>query len=455
MPTPAADAGLHYSLGNALLASGDAARAEASYAAALALEPRHAGALNNRGTALRSLGRAAEAAASYRAALALRPEFAGTHNNLGSALLALHQPAAALAALERALALQPDYAEACNNMGGALLALDRPAEAVAWFRRALALDPTQSQARFGEGLALLTLGEFGPGWAAYEARWLDPQFRRDERAYDAPLWLGDPPVPDGGIVLHAEQGLGDAIQFARYAPLLRARGAHVTLEVQPSLVALLRPLADQVVAAGSELPPHRWHCPLMSLPLAFGTALPTIPDTVPYLAADPARVAHWSGVLGPPHHGPRVGIALSGSPEHPDDALRSIPAATLLPLLALPGVAFVLAQKDLRPADAAALPPAVALHGLATRDFSDTAALLMNLDLVISVDTSVAHLAAALGLPTWILVQHSADFRWLRKRDDSPWYPTVRLFRQGGGEAWDVTVARVAAALRIRSAEAA
>lgn len=446
MPTPAADAGLHYSFGNALLASGDAARAEVCYAAALALEPHHAEALNNRGTALRSLGRAAEAAASYRAALALRPEFAGTHNNLGSALLALHQPAAAVAALEQALALQPDYAEACNNMGGALLALDRPAEAVPWFRRALALDPAQSQARLGEGLALLTLGEFGPGWAAYEARWLDPQFCRDERAYDATLWLGDPPVPDGGIVLHAEQGLGDAIQFARYAPLLRARGAHVVLEVQPSLVALLRPLADQVVAAGSQLPPHRWHCPLMSLPLAFGTELSTIPGTVPYLAADPARVAYWSGVPGP-RHVPRVGIALSGSPEHPDDALRSIPAATLLPLLALPGVAFVLAQTDLRPADAAVLPAAVALHGLAVRDFSDTAALLATIDLVISVDTSVAHLAAALRLPTWILLQRSADFRWLRGCHTSPWYPTARLFRQGADEAWDDVVARVVAAL--------
>ena len=443
------DASLHYNLGNALLADGACAEAEASYAITLALAPQHAGALNNRGNALRALGQPAAAAESYRAVLALRPEFAGTHNNLASALLALHRPDAAAAALQHALALQPDYAEACNNMGGALLALDRPAEALTWFHRALALDAGQTQARFGAGLAWLTLGDFAAGWAAYEARWLEPRFCEDERVYAAPLWLGTPDLPQGGIVLHAEQGLGDAIQFARYAKLLRARGAEVVLEVPASLVELLRPLADRVVAAGAELPPHRWHCPLMSLPLAFGTVLATIPAAVPYLAADPVRMAAWAARLGP-RTGLRVGIACSGCPEHPDDALRSIPAAGLLPLLRLPAVDFVLVQKDLRSADAAALMgvPEVALHGLAVADFADTAALLATLDLVVSVDTSVAHLAAAMALPTWVLLQKSSDFRWLRDRADSPWYPTVRLFRQGQDGDWAPVVAQVVQALQ-------
>ena len=439
-----------YNLGNALLASGDAAEAEARFRAALAVMPDHAGALNNLGNVLRAQGRAAEAEASYRGAVALRPDAAGSHNNLGSALLALHRPEEAAACFIEALRLSPDYAEACNNLGGALLAMDRPEEAAAQFRRAVHLDPEQVQARFGESLALLALGRFREGWEAYESRWSDPRFCEGARGYDAPRWGGvaDGDVAGRTLLLHSEQGLGDTIQFIRYATLLRARGATVVLEAQTPLLPLLEGLADIVVAEGDDLPPHDLRCPLLSLPRAFGTDLGTIPAEVPYLRADPERAAFWRQKLGAPAR-PRVGIAFSGSPEHPDDALRSIPAAVLAPLLEVPEVEFHVVQKDIRDADAAALAgwPYVAAHGDALTDFAETAALLSHMDLVVSVDTSVAHLAGAMGLPVWVLVQSNADFRWLRGRDDSPWYPTAKLFRQARPLAWEKEIARVAEAL--------
>ena len=443
-----------YNLGNALLAAGQPAAAEPHFRAALELDPHHAGALNNLGNALRALGRADEAAASYRAVLALKPEFAGTHNNLGSALLALHRPTEAAACFVEALRLDPDYAEACNNLGGALLALDQPEQAIPLFRRALALDPAQVQARFGESLALLALGRFREGWEAYESRWLDPRFREGMRSYDTPAWRNLPGTEMSGrtILLHAEQGLGDTIQFVRYAPMLRRLGARVLLEAQAPLLPLLRGLAERVLPDGAEPPPHDAHCPLLSLPLAFRTELKTIPASIPYLFADLSLRAAWAKLLGPRERF-RVGIAFSGSPDHPEDALRSIPAAQMLAALALPGVELHVVQKDIRDADAAALRehPDVPVHADRLTDFAETAALVSLLDLVVSVDTSVVHLAGAMGLPVWLLLQHSADFRWLRGRDDSPWYPSARLFRQAEA-GWDGVLTAVAEALKDKAA---
>ncbi len=443
-----------YNLGNALAAAGRPQDAETQFRAALRRDPEHPGAHNNLGNVLRALGRHDEAAACYRCAIAVQPDLAGTHNNLGSALLALHRPAEAEVALREALRLRPDYAEACNNLGGALLALDRPEEACPQFRRAVALDPAQVQARFGEALALLALGRYREGWAAYESRWRDPRFCEDERSYDMPLWdhAPSPSIAGRTLLLHAEQGLGDTIQFVRYVPMVCRLGARVVLEVQQPLVRLLAGMADAVIPAGADLPPCDAHCPLLSLPHAFGTELPTVPATIPYLHADDALKATWRTMLGPAA-GLRVGLAISGSPEHPEDALRSIPAALLRPLLMLPGVEFHLVQKDVREADAATLGavPGLKNHSDQLDDFADTAALLSTLDLLVSVDTSVAHLGGALGLPVWLLVQWNADFRWLRLRSDSPWYPTMRLFRQNQPQRWEPVVARVADALRDRA----
>jgi tetratricopeptide (TPR) repeat protein len=437
-----------YNLGSALLAAGDPSAAEAPFRAALAIMPEHAGALNNLGNGLRALGRHAEAAECYRQAVALRPEEAGSHNNLGSALLALHRPGEAADCFATALRLAPDYAEACNNFGGALLALDRPAEAVEQFRRAVALDPAQVQARFGESLALLSLGRFAEGWPAYESRWQDPRFREGVRDYAAPRWHGED-LAGRTLLLHHEQGLGDTIQFVRYAPLLRARGARVVLEVQAPLLPLVAGLADETVADGEELPPHDLRCPLLSLPLAFGTELASIPADVPYLRADAGPRAAWRELLGPARR-LRVGVAFSGSADHPEDALRSIPAATLRPLLTLPDAEFHVVQKDIRPADAEALRalPDVRVHAERLQNFAETAALLSHLDLIVSVDTSVAHLAGAMARPVWLLLQANADFRWLRGRADSPWYPTAKLFRQATALAWEREVFLVAEAVR-------
>jgi hypothetical protein len=421
----------------------------------LRAEPRHAGAWNNLGHALRGLDRPAEAEESYRQAVALRPDLAGVHNNLGSALLALHQPAQALESFAEAVQLQPDYAEACNNMGGALIALDRPDEAVLWFRRALALDPDLAQARLGEAIALLTLGAFDAGWEAYEARWGDPRFQDDEPSRSQPLWRGGP-LDGKRILLHAEQGLGDTIQFVRYAPLVRRLGAHVVVEVQPPLMPLLGGLADELVpqqrpaqapspaAAACDL-----RCPLMSLPFVFRTTLETVPAEIPYVAAPAERQIAWTRALG---HSKRlrVGVAFSGRADHPDDAIRSIPAARMLPPLLASGAELHVVQSELRPSDAAMLAGCgeVRIHASQLSDFADTAALVSLMDLVISVDTSVAHLAGALGRPVWILLQLAADFRWLRQREDSPWYPTARLFRQERDGEWETVLARVAGALR-------
>ena len=272
----------------------------------------------------------------------------------------------------------------------------------------MALDPGQAQARLGVAMALLGLGRLREGFAAYEARWLDPRFRADTRDYAAPLWLGECSPAGRTILLHAEQGFGDSIQFARYASLLRAGGARVVLEVQEPLLRLLAPLADAAIAAGEMLPPHDLRTPLLSLPHACGTELGSVP-AAPYLPRPPARF----DLRGP---GLNVALTIAGNRDHPEDALRSLPADLLSPLLLVPGVTWHLLQPEMSAADAAWIDACPALRGgrPALGDFADTAAVLAAMDLAISVDTAVAHLAGALALPVWTLLQHAADFRWLR-----------------------------------------
>ena len=440
------DATMHFNIGCAWLATGNGARAEAGFRAALAVQPEYGAALNNLGSALRQQDRLAEALDCYRRAAELLPDLPGVHNNLGSALLALGRADAALAHLRAAARLAPDDAEACNNLAGALLALDQAPEAAGWFRLALKQDPQHSQARFGLALALLTLGEFRQGWQEYDSRWLDPGFSAGERRFPQPAWRGEEPVTGRTMLLHAEQGLGDTLQFVRYAPLLRARGARVVLQVQPPLVALLADLADAVIGLDAEPPPFDLRCPLLSLPRAFATELPSIPASIPYLRAPPAHVSRWSARLGERRRR-RIGIAVAGDPTHPEDAQRSIPATAFLAAFAGVDAELHVLQKHIRPADAPAL-AGLHLHDPLIEDFRDTAALTMLMDLVVTVDTAPAHLAGALGVPVWVLLQHGADFRWLRGRTDSPWYPTARLFRQARYGEWAEVIAGVNAALR-------
>jgi hypothetical protein len=274
--------------------------------------------------------------------------------------------------------------------------------------------------------------------------------RNAKRSFTQPLWLGQNEIAGKTVLLHAEQGFGDTIQFCRYVPLVTARSARVILEVQEPLRELMASLAGttQVVPLDSVLPDFDVQCPLLSLPLAFKTRLATIPSAVPYLGAPSQAVMDWDTSLGPKRR-PRIGLAWSGRPTHKNDHNRSIPLGALLPLLDIDAT-FVSLQKDVRPADAKVLNErSDLLHfGDEIRDFADTAAIISNLDLVIAIDTSVVHLAGALAKPVWVLLPFMPDWRWLLDRDDSPWYPTARLFRQDATQAWDNVIARVHAALR-------
>jgi hypothetical protein len=295
----------------------------------------------------------------------------------------------------------------------------------------------------------LTLGDFDGGWKEYEWRWKTGALAAQRRQFKAPLWLGDAPVSGKTILLHAEQGFGDTIQFIRYAPLLASRGAKVVCEVQPELLSLLSRFDGiDVIAKGEPLPPFDLHCPLLSLPFAFGTKLETIPASIPYLAPSAERLAHWRDRL--PRGGPRAGFVWSGSSSHKNDSNRSIPLARLAALFADPSLACFSLQCELRDADNEALrglPNLVQLGG-GLRDFADTAAVISLLDVVISVDTSVAHLAGALGKPVVILLPYAADFRWMRGCDETPWYPTAKLFRQPAFGDWDSVIARLSDELR-------
>lgn len=434
-----------YNRGNALRALKRHEDAVADYDRALALRPDYPQALSNRGNALRDLKRHEEALASYERLLVLTPDDAGTLNNRGIVLRALRRHEEALASFERALALRPDDAKTLNNHGNVLRALNRHEEALASYQRALALKPDYAGAHWNEALCRLLLGNFATGWQKYEWRWQRETFTSPQRDFIQPLWKGQQSLAGKTVLLHAEQGFGDTIQFCRYAGLVASQGATVMLEVQPPLRSLMSSLAGvaRVLGKGEPLPAFDYHCPLLSLPLVFDTRLETIPATVPYLRAPAERVSHWEARLGP-KTAPRVGIAWSGRPKHKNDHNRSLALSTLAPLLRQ-GIRIISVQKDVRPGDRDFLERRgdIMNCGAALTDFADTAALISLLDLVISVDTSVAHLAGALGKPVWVLLPFSPDWRWLLARDDSPWYPTARLFRQSSIGGWNGVISHV------------
>jgi Flp pilus assembly protein TadD len=445
----------HYNLGIALHALGRPAEAEVNYREALRLRPEYPEAYTNLGNALHALGRPAEAEASCREALRLRPDTPEAHNNLGYALQALGRPAEAEASYRAALQLRPNYPEAHNNLGTVLNALGRPVEAEASCREALHLRPDAPEAHFTLAYALLLAGRLEAGWKEYEWRWQTTQLSGRARDFLAPLWDGAA-IDDRTILLHAEQGFGDTLQFCRYVPLV-ASGARIVLEVQAPLVRLLSrlPGITAIVAHGDGLPPFDVHCPLLSLPGAFGTTLDTIPAATPYLSADAALAANWHQRLTG-LGGLRIGLVWAGSRRlnRPEEAAfdrrRSIALDAMAPFCETSGVSFVSLQKDQLAAQAAYPPQGMTLHDFTAElyDFADTAALIANLDLVISVDTSVAHLAGALGKPVWLLNRFDTCWRWLLNRDDSPWYPTLRQFRQPAPGDWDSVICEVRDALR-------
>jgi tetratricopeptide (TPR) repeat protein len=432
--------------GNSLIALKKREDALVVFHRALTIDPNHFAAHTNRGNALMQLNRLSEALDSYDKTVAVAPEQEQGFNNRGVALAALRRFDQALASYDRALELDPKFAAAHINRGNLFVAMARPEEALANYVRALALGPDHAEARWNASLAKLTLGRFSEGWRDYEGRWHLEDAKKRRRNYLQPLWLGEEPVAGRTILLHAEQGLGDTLQFVRYAPLLVRRGARVILDVQPPLKPLLAGVEGiaGLFGHGEPLPPFDLHCPMMSLPLAFGTELDTVPGGIPYLGVLPERVAKWRGRLGG-GRSLQVGIAWAGSATHINNRNRSIALAEFATLFADQDVKFVSLQKELGGGDAVALRQYanVASVGEELADFADTAAVISLLDLVVAVDTSVVHLAGALGKPVWVLVPFSPDFRWLLAREDSPWYPTMRLFRQSGFGDWDGVLERV------------
>jgi tetratricopeptide (TPR) repeat protein len=397
---------------------------------------------------LHELGRYDEALASHARALALRPCDAAALNNHGVTLHKLGRLDQALASYDSALAARPDYAEALVNRGVTLHDLTRYDEALASYDRAIALRPDDADAHFFTSLSRLLTGDFGRGWIEYEWR-KGASTTISKRDFPQPLWLGEDDIAGKTILLHSEQGFGDTVQFCRYAPLVAARGAAVMVEVEQPLVDLMTGVAGvaRVIAKGDPLPDFDVQCPLLSLPLAFKTRLETIPSGAGYLHAPAQAARNWDVRLGVKRR-PEVGLAWAGNAGHVRDRERSIGLRELLPLLDV-DVTFVSLQKEVRAADAETLEKRCEIRhfGDELKDFSDTAALISRLDLVISVDTSIAHLAGALGKPVWVLLTHVPDWRWLLDRDDSPWYPTARLFRQDSSREWNSALARVRDAL--------
>ena len=424
------------------------ADARASFDAAIALKPDYAEAYNNRGNARKLLGDLDGAIADFDKAIALRPDYAAAHYNRGTVLQELRRFDDALASLDKAVALQPDHAEAYNNRGLVLEELTRPDDAIASFARTIALKPDYAEPYVNQSVALLQLGRFEQGWPLYEWRKKTEQPFGD-RSFAQPLWLGKDDLSNRTVFVHWEQGLGDTIQYARFARLVKARGASVVMSVQQPLYRLFTQMSPDVRIINQDEVPSAfdYHCPLMSLPLALGTTLENIPAGEPYLFADETLRNAWHARL-PPKTKPRIGIVWSGGAKHKNDRQRSIDLSVFASLFS-PSAHWISLQKELKDGDAAAL---AQLHpiercGERLHDFADAAALIDLLDLVIAVDTSVAHLAGAMGKEVWILLPYNADWRWLLDRSDSPWYPTARLFRQDGARSWGSVMTQARAAL--------
>jgi Flp pilus assembly protein TadD len=401
---------------------------------AVALRPNHAPTLMIRGLTLKELKRFEDALADVFRAAQLEPGNIEIANSQGAILEELGQFDEALHVYERALQIKPGDARMITNRAGMLVWLGRMDEAMAAYRDRLAVDPDYVDARWKLGVLQLLTGDFENGWQGLERRFKIPALHLAYPKLRGPMWLGEEPVAGKTILICSDEGLGDSIQFARYLPLLADRGARVILAVEPALCPLLADIrgVSQCLPKleGTVLPHYDLHCAINSLPGAFATRLDSIPSE-PYLpppAAD--RVQVWEGRLGQ-HDKLRVGLVWSGNPDNRNDRNRSMSLAAMSRIFDV-DAAFVSLQKQLRPHDAEILrdKPAIVDFTKYLTDFAETAALLSCLDLVITVDTSVVHVAAALGRPTWILLPHLPDYRWMLDRDDSPWYPSVRLFRQ-------------------------
>lgn len=440
---------LHNNLAVALDRQGKKTDALAEFEEAVRLDPAYADARHNLGNTLRHLRRYAEAEVEYRHALKLMPDSPDLCNHLGIALLSQAKHAEAEACFQRCLRLKPDHPDAHNNLGVLFEQLRRIDDAIACYRECLRLKPDSPDTHKNLALALLLRGDYPRGWAEYEWRWKAPAAQ--VRNFSQPRWDGRS-LDNEPVLLFAEQGLGDTIQFARYARLVKERGAAVLVECPVEVEQLLKrcPGIDRVIPQGAPLPDFAYQVPFMSLPGVFGTTVETVPAGVPYLSADPRLIDTWGKELAG-ISGMRVGIVWQGSQRYAGDAHRSAALRELAPLAGVAGVRLISLQKGYGSDQLQQVPEWKVLDlGSRVKDFADTAAVMMHLDLVISVDTAVAHLAGALGVPVWLALSTASDWRWLQGREDSPWYPTVRLFRQKQWGTWPEVFQRMAVALRQR-----
>lgn len=418
-------------------------RAITELSAAVRLNPGFADAQKDLGFAYLQTKQFDQSIASYKRAIDIRADFAEAYHGLGMAMekQGAGQRDHAIAAFSKAVELNGTLPRGHHDLAVALSRAGRTSQAIKAFDAAIALWPEDFEAHYAKAMALLSLGNFQEGWREYEWRWHSDKMG-DKRGFTKPRWDGRDPC-DKRILLYTEQGFGDAIQFARYVPLLAARGVQVVLECQPPLQRLFGSLAgvNAVVAPGDTAPPHDLQCPLLSLPGLFGTDLQSIPATVPYLKADPVLIERWRQRIPNESRSLRVGLAWAGNATHVNDRERSISISQLADIVKIPGIWACSLQKA---TSAAGLGTAIADWTSDLTDFADTAALIANLDLIISVDTSVAHLGGALGKPVWVLLHYAPDWRWMFDRPDSPWYPTMQLFRQEKMGDWTEPIASIA-----------
>jgi tetratricopeptide (TPR) repeat protein len=427
-----------YDLAWAWLGADRVEEAIKQFEAAIALKPAWVEAWSALGYAQGKVRRFAEAEASLRRALELKPDHGETFNRLGIVLGAQGRCEEACEYFFKAIEIAPKSFQAWSNLAGNLKALNKMTEALVAYEHALAVDPKNSTVKYNQAIAGLTKGDLRREvWLKYDYRWVVLN-KSPQRGFTQPLWRGEP-LAGKTILLHSEQGLGDTIQFVRYAAPIAAMGATVHVEVQPPLASLLAglPGAASVIAWGEPLPDFDYQCPLLSLPFAMDTKLDTIPAGVPYVHAPVDRVSTWQQRLGP-RRGFRVGMVWRGNPKHSNDANRSMPFELYRRICEVPGCEFVCLQIKLNETESAYFASNPACVDLTEQiaDFSDTAAIISQLDVVVTVDTSVAHLAGAMGKPVWLLLPFSPDWRWLLDRDDSPWYPGMRLFRQPAIGDW-------------------
>lgn len=406
-------------------------------------------ALFKEGLKLHQNGQLARAKKIYQNVLKLKSDHFDALHLLGVIATQSRNHLQAVELINRAIEINPNIAETYSNRGGALKELGRLDDALASYERALQLKPDFVRGKYNLALSRLLMGDFVRGWEGYEWRWKEAQLEKSRTNFTEPLWLGREILAGKTILLHSEQGLGDTLQFCRYAKMVRELGARVILEVPKPLLGLLKNLdgVAQLVAKGSALPTFDYHCPLMSLPLAFKTDLETIPAPDNYIASDPSKVLAWQNRLGAKTK-PRVGLAWRGSPKQSSDRHRSVGLAALLPLLC-PQIEWFSLHKEVRESDARLLSSRADIRHFGDEmDFVETAAVVELMDLVISVDTSIAHLAGSMGKPLWVLLPYIPNWRWLLDREDSPWYPSARLFRQDRRGDWDTVTQNVKQELR-------